>query len=36
LWVFINRIGVARKGDAAALKEHGADIVVADLGELVD
>ena len=29
-------IGVARKGDAAALKEHGADIVVADLGELLD
>lgn len=28
-------VGVARKGDAAALREHGADVVVRDLGELV-
>ena len=28
-------IGVARKGDAEELKEHGADVVVKDLGELV-
>lgn len=29
-------IGVDRTGDAAALKENGADVVVADLGELLD
>lgn len=29
-------IGVARKGDAEELMEHGADIVVKDLGELLD
>ena len=28
-------IGVARKGDAEELMEHGADVVVKDLGELV-
>jgi beta-phosphoglucomutase family hydrolase len=28
-------IGVARKGEGDALKENGADVVVADLGELV-
>ena len=28
-------VGVARKGDAAALKENGADIVVSDLGEML-
>lgn len=28
-------IGVARKGNAEALKQHGADVVVTDLGELV-
>lgn len=27
-------IGVARKGDRAALREHGADMVVEDLGEI--
>jgi beta-phosphoglucomutase-like phosphatase (HAD superfamily) len=29
-------IGVARKGNAGELKHHGADLVVDDLGELVD
>lgn len=29
-------IGVARKGNAGELKRHGADLVVKDLGELVD
>ena len=29
-------IGVARKGNAEELKRHGAHLVVADLGELVD
>jgi beta-phosphoglucomutase family hydrolase len=29
-------IGVARKGNAEELKHHGADLVVDDLGELVD
>jgi beta-phosphoglucomutase family hydrolase len=29
-------IGVARKGNAAELKQHGANVVVNDLGELVD
>ena len=29
-------IGVARKGNADELKRHGADLVVTDLGELVD
>jgi beta-phosphoglucomutase family hydrolase len=29
-------VGVDRVGQAAALKQHGADIVVADLGELLD
>ena len=29
-------IGVDRTGDAAALKENGADVVVSDLGELLD
>jgi beta-phosphoglucomutase-like phosphatase (HAD superfamily) len=29
-------IGVARKGNAAELKQHGASVVVNDLGELVD
>jgi HAD superfamily hydrolase (TIGR01509 family) len=29
-------VGVDRAGQAAALKDHGADIVVADLGELLD
>jgi beta-phosphoglucomutase family hydrolase len=29
-------IGVARKGNAEELKHHGADLVVNDLGELVD
>ncbi len=29
-------VGVDRVGQAAALKEHGADIVVTDLGELLD
>ena len=29
-------IGVARKGNAEELKRHGANLVVADLGELVD
>ena len=29
-------IGVARKGDAVELKQHGANVVVNDLGELVD
>lgn len=29
-------IGVARKGDASELARHGADYVVADLGELLD
>ena len=28
-------IGVDRKGDADALRENGADIVVADLGEML-
>jgi beta-phosphoglucomutase-like phosphatase (HAD superfamily) len=28
-------IGVDRTGDAAALEENGADVVVADLGELL-
>jgi hypothetical protein len=28
-------IGVTRKGDARALCENGADLVVADLGELL-
>jgi beta-phosphoglucomutase-like phosphatase (HAD superfamily) len=29
-------IGVARKGNAAELKRHGAHLVVDDLGELVE
>jgi hypothetical protein len=29
-------IGVARKGNAEELKHYGADLVVNDLGELVD
>ena len=29
-------IGVARKGNAEELKQHGAHLVVNDLGELVD
>ena len=29
-------VGVDRTGQAEALKEHGADIVVADLAELPD
>jgi len=29
-------IGVARKGNAEELKQHGAHLVVSDLGELVD
>jgi HAD superfamily hydrolase (TIGR01509 family) len=29
-------IGVARKGNAEELKQHGAHLVVDDLGELVD
>ena len=29
-------IGIARKGNAEALERHGADLVVSDLGELVD
>jgi beta-phosphoglucomutase-like phosphatase (HAD superfamily) len=29
-------VGVNRAGQAAALKSHGADIVVADLAELLD
>jgi beta-phosphoglucomutase-like phosphatase (HAD superfamily) len=29
-------IGVARKGNAAELRHHGAHLVVHDLGELVD
>jgi beta-phosphoglucomutase family hydrolase len=29
-------IGVARKGNAAELRQHGAHLVVSDLGELVD
>ena len=29
-------VGVDRVGQAAALKDHGADIVVTDLGELLD
>ncbi|MGP0594353.1 HAD family hydrolase [Nitrospira sp. T9] len=29
-------IGVARKGDSEELRQHGADIVVKDLGELLD
>lgn len=29
-------VGVARKGNAEELKRHGADLVVKDLGELVD
>jgi HAD superfamily hydrolase (TIGR01509 family) len=29
-------IGVARKGNAVELKQHGANVVVNDLGELVD
>ena len=29
-------IGVARKGDSEELRKHGADIVVKDLGELLD
>jgi HAD superfamily hydrolase (TIGR01509 family) len=29
-------IGVARKGNAAELKQHGANVVVNDLGELVE
>jgi hypothetical protein len=28
-------VGIARKGDADALRENGADIVVTDLMELV-
>ena len=28
-------IGVARKGNADALRQHGADVVVEDLGELL-
>jgi beta-phosphoglucomutase-like phosphatase (HAD superfamily) len=29
-------IGVARKGNAEELRQHGAHLVVNDLGELVD
>ncbi len=29
-------IGVARKGNADELRRHGANLVVGDLGELVD
>jgi beta-phosphoglucomutase-like phosphatase (HAD superfamily) len=29
-------VGVDRTGSAAALREHGADIVVDDLGELLE
>src|SRR5262249_62251291 len=29
-------IGVARKGNAKELKQHGAHLVISDLGELVD
>jgi HAD superfamily hydrolase (TIGR01509 family) len=29
-------IGVARKGNAEELKQHGAHLVVSDLGQLVD
>ena len=29
-------IGVARKGNAEQLRQHGAHLVVTDLGELVD
>ena len=29
-------IGVARKGNAEELKQHGAHLVVSDLGELVN
>jgi len=29
-------IGVARKGNAEELRQHGAQVVVNDLGELVD
>jgi HAD superfamily hydrolase (TIGR01509 family) len=29
-------IGIARKGNAEELKQHGAHVVVKDLGELVD
>jgi beta-phosphoglucomutase-like phosphatase (HAD superfamily) len=29
-------IGVARKGNAEELRQHGAHLIVADLGELVD
>jgi len=29
-------IGVARKGNAEELRRHGANLVVNDLGELVD
>ena len=29
-------IGVARKGNVEELKQHGADVVVNDLGELLD
>jgi len=29
-------VGIDRSGQAAALREHGADIVVDDLGELLD
>ncbi|MDH4195654.1 MAG: hypothetical protein OEV70_16090, partial [Nitrospirota bacterium] len=29
-------IGVARKGDSDELRKHGADIIVKDLGELLD
>jgi phosphoglycolate phosphatase-like HAD superfamily hydrolase len=29
-------IGVARKGNAEQLRQHGANVVVSDLSELVD
>jgi hypothetical protein len=29
-------VGVDRVGQAEALREHGADVVVTDLGELLD
>jgi phosphoglycolate phosphatase-like HAD superfamily hydrolase len=29
-------VGIDRSGQAAALREHGADIVVDDLAELLD
>jgi phosphoglycolate phosphatase-like HAD superfamily hydrolase len=29
-------VAVARKGNAEELKQHGAHLVVSDLGELVD